>query len=59
MAENLLQMQPARGPGPVFEKGRSGNPAGKPARVTEPGDSAARTVEAICRPSSSYGRRDR
>jgi Family of unknown function (DUF5681) len=30
MAENPLQIQPARGPGRPFEKGQSGNPAGKP-----------------------------
>src|SRR5260370_2747785 len=30
MAVNLLQKQPARGPGRPFEKGRSGNPAGRP-----------------------------
>jgi hypothetical protein len=31
MAVNSLQKQPARGPGRPFEKGRSGNPAGRPA----------------------------
>jgi hypothetical protein len=30
MAVNSLQKQPARGPGRPFEKGRSGNPAGRP-----------------------------
>ena len=30
MAESRLQIQPARGPGRPFEKGQSGNPAGKP-----------------------------
>jgi hypothetical protein len=30
MAVNPLQKQPARGPGRRFEKGRSGNPAGRP-----------------------------
>jgi hypothetical protein len=30
MAESTLQIQPARGPGRPFEKGQSGNPAGKP-----------------------------
>src|SRR5271167_839746 len=30
MAVNSLQKQPARGQGRPFEKGRSGNPAGKP-----------------------------
>jgi hypothetical protein len=30
MAEDPLQMQPARGPGRPFEKGQSSNPAGKP-----------------------------
>jgi hypothetical protein len=30
MAVNSLQNQPARGPGRPFEKGRSGNPAGRP-----------------------------
>ena len=29
MAVNSLQKQPARGPGRPFEKGRSGNPAGR------------------------------
>jgi hypothetical protein len=31
MAVNPLQKQPARGPGRRFEKGRSGNPGGRPA----------------------------
>jgi len=31
MAVHSLQKQPARGPGRPFEKGRSGNPAGRPA----------------------------
>jgi hypothetical protein len=30
MAVNSLQKQPARGPGRPFEKGRSGNPTGRP-----------------------------
>lgn len=30
MAASSLQIQPARGPGLPFEKGQSGNPAGKP-----------------------------
>jgi hypothetical protein len=30
MAEDPLQIQPARGPGRPFEKGQSSNPAGKP-----------------------------
>ena len=30
MAVNSLQKQPARGPGRRFEKGKSGNPAGRP-----------------------------
>ena len=30
MAVNSLQKQPARGPGRPFERGRSGNPAGRP-----------------------------
>jgi len=30
MAVSSLQKQPARGPGRPFEKGRSGNPAGRP-----------------------------
>src|SRR5260370_40088598 len=30
MAVNSLQKQPVRGPGRPFEKGRSGNPAGRP-----------------------------
>ncbi len=30
MAANLLQKQPGRGPGRPFEKGKSGNPAGRP-----------------------------
>ena len=30
MAVNSLQKQPARGPGRPFEKGRPGNPAGRP-----------------------------
>src|SRR6266403_1483523 len=29
MAADFLQKQPARGPGRPFEKGRSGNPAGR------------------------------
>ena len=31
MAETPLQKQPGRGPGRPFEKGRSGNPTGRPA----------------------------
>src|SRR5260370_21672834 len=30
LAVNSLRKQPARGPGRPFEKGRSGNPAGRP-----------------------------
>src|ERR1700745_1175085 len=44
MAVNSLQKQPARGPGRPFEKGRSGNPAGRPAGARNKGTLAAEAL---------------
>src|SRR5258708_40077739 len=44
MAVNSCQKQPARGPGRPFEKGRTGNPAGRPRRARNKATLAAEAL---------------